>query len=49
VGVSLRAQGQTAQLQSLDAWQMKNIYQDPTQQTPSRTPEETPARSLDPQ
>jgi beta-fructofuranosidase len=27
LGVSLRAQGQDAQLQSLDAWQMKNIYQ----------------------
>jgi beta-fructofuranosidase len=38
VGVSLRAQGQDAQLQSLDAWQMKNIYENPTQQAPSRTP-----------
>jgi beta-fructofuranosidase len=27
VGVSLRAQGQDAQLRSLDAWQMKNIYE----------------------
>ena len=27
VGVSLRAQGQDAQLESLDAWQMKNIYE----------------------
>jgi beta-fructofuranosidase len=27
VGVSLRAQGQEAQLKSLDAWQMENIYQ----------------------
>ena len=27
VGVSLRAQGQEAQLRSLDAWQMKNIYE----------------------
>jgi beta-fructofuranosidase len=26
VGVSLRAQGQDAQLQSLDAWQMKSIW-----------------------
>ncbi len=26
VGVSLRAQGQDAELKSLDAWQMKNIY-----------------------
>jgi len=27
VGVSLRAQGHEAQLRSLDAWQMKNIYE----------------------
>ena len=27
LGVSLRAQGQEAQLKSLDAWQMKNIYE----------------------
>jgi beta-fructofuranosidase len=27
VGVSFRAQGQEAQLQSLDAWQMENIYE----------------------
>jgi len=27
VGVSLRSQGQDAELKSLDAWQMKNIYQ----------------------
>ena len=26
VGVSLRSQGQTCELKSLDAWQMKNIY-----------------------
>ena len=26
VGVSLRSQGQDAVLKSLDAWQMKNIY-----------------------
>ena len=26
VGVSLRAQGQDAQLESLDAWQMKSVY-----------------------
>jgi beta-fructofuranosidase len=29
LGVSLRAQGQEAVLQSLDAWQMKNIYDRP--------------------
>ena len=28
VGVSLRAQGQDATLKSLDAWQMKNIYEE---------------------
>ena len=27
VGVSLRSQGQDATLKSLDAWQMKNIYE----------------------
>jgi len=27
VGVSLRSQGQDATLTSLDAWQMKNIYE----------------------
>lgn len=27
VGVSLRSQGQDAALKSLDAWQMKSIYQ----------------------
>ncbi len=27
VGVSLRAQGQEAQLRSLDAWQMENIWE----------------------
>ena len=27
IGVSLRAQGQDAELKSLDAWQMKNIYE----------------------
>ena len=27
VGVSLRSQGQDAVLKSLDAWQMKNIYE----------------------
>jgi beta-fructofuranosidase len=27
LGVSLRAQGQDAQLHSLDVWQMKNIYE----------------------
>ena len=27
VGVSLRSQGQDAALKSLDAWQMKNIYE----------------------
>ena len=27
VGVSLRSQGQEAVLQSLDAWQMKTIYE----------------------
>ena len=27
VGVSLRSQGRDAQLVSLDAWQMENIYQ----------------------
>jgi beta-fructofuranosidase len=27
VGVSLRAQGREAQLKSLDAWQMENIYE----------------------
>jgi len=27
VGVSLRAQGQDAELKSLDAWQMENIYE----------------------
>lgn len=27
VGVSLRAQGRTAELKSLDAWQMENIYE----------------------
>jgi len=26
LGVSLRAQGQDAELKSLDAWQMENIY-----------------------
>ena len=26
LGVSLRAQGQDAQLESLDAWQMKSVY-----------------------
>ena len=26
VGVSLRSQGRDAELKSLDAWQMKNIY-----------------------
>jgi beta-fructofuranosidase len=27
IGVSLRSQGQDATLKSLDAWQMKNIYE----------------------
>ena len=27
IGVSLRSQGQKATLKSLDAWQMKNIYE----------------------
>jgi beta-fructofuranosidase len=27
VGVSLRAQGDAAELQSLTAWQMENIYE----------------------
>ncbi len=27
IGVSLRSQGQTCELKSLDAWQMKNIYE----------------------
>ena len=27
VGVSLRSQGQSSLLKSLDAWQLKNIYQ----------------------
>jgi beta-fructofuranosidase len=27
LGVSLRAQGQDSELKSLDAWQMRNIYE----------------------
>jgi beta-fructofuranosidase len=27
IGVSLRSQGQDSELKSLDAWQMKNIYE----------------------
>ena len=27
VGVSLRCQGQDGELKSLDAWQMKNVYE----------------------
>ena len=31
VGVSLRAQGQDAELKSLDAWRMEDIYKQPTE------------------
>ena len=34
LGVSLRAQGQDAELKSLDAWQMKNIYDEQKELTP---------------
>ena len=27
IGVSLRTQGQDSELKSLDAWQMKNVYE----------------------